>query len=372
MTPHVTRRGAGIFGAVLGVAAAGVAAGVATERYLLRRSRGVVDPHVDEPFGELPCTRQEAIVNGRGLDIHVEVVEPGAEDDLTVVFVHGFCLDMGTFHFQRTGFDGQYRMVFYDQPGHGKSGHLTDGDYAIEDLADTLAMVIERVAPKGRLILVGHSMGGMTIMALAERHPDLMAKRVRGVALISTSSGQMHNVSFGMPQIVTQVRGPLLPVVRATGPVASGVVDKARQVTSEFVWLLTRKYGFGGQDPSPALISYVERMNSSTSLEVISRYLKTIHTHDRRAALEKLRSVPVVVICGDRDLITPLAHSMVIAGVLPTARMEVVPEGGHVALLEHSERVNEILADFFSTLAATTRRTVSKGRGRRQKKNVER
>ncbi|MBT8224313.1 MAG: alpha/beta hydrolase [Dactylosporangium sp.] len=353
MSPWVTRRGAGIVGAALGVAAATVATGVAAERYLLRRSRQVEDPYADEPFGELAATSEHTVQTTSDLDLHVEVVEAtgaGTTDDLTIVFVHGFCLDMGTFHFQRTHFAGTYRMVFYDQPGHGRSGHLTDGDYSLDDLAGALTTVIEQVAPTGRLVLVGHSMGGMTIMALAERQPKLIAKRVAGIALISTSAGQIHTVNFGMPQVVAQARRPLLPVVRAAGPAAAGVIDRARSVTSEVAWLLTRKYGFGTAQPSPALVSYVERMNSATSLDVIARYLGTIHHHDRLRALRYLRDVPAVVLCGDRDLITPLEHSTVIAAALPAARLEIIPDGGHVAILEHADVVNAILADLCTTL----------------------
>ncbi|MBN1173275.1 MAG: alpha/beta hydrolase [Micromonosporaceae bacterium] len=366
MSPQATRRGAGLVGAVLGIAAATVATGVAAERYLLRRSRAVDDPHAEEPFGALPAARSELVTTPQGLDLWAEIVEvaetgsgstagSSVDDDQTIIFVHGFCLDMGTFHFQRTGFEGQYRMIFYDQPGHGRSERLERGDYTLDDLADALETVIRCLAPTGRLVLVGHSMGGMAIMAFAERFPELVSERVDGIALISTSSGQMHNVSFGMPKIVAQARGPLLPVARVAGPVASGVVDKARVMTSEIVWLLTRKYGFGSNPPSPALVSYVERMNSATSLDVIARYLKTIHAHDRLTALRYLRDVPVVVICGDRDLVTPLEHSVAISRALPHAELAIVPEAGHVALLEDAETVNAMLAGFFLRVSKSRR-----------------
>ncbi len=91
----------------------------------------------------------------------------------TVVFVHGFCLDMGTFHFQREalGARGDYRMVFYDQPGHGRSGKLETGEYELPALGETLRAVLDQTVPDGPVVLVGHSMGGMTIMAFAEHLP---------------------------------------------------------------------------------------------------------------------------------------------------------------------------------------------------------
>jgi pimeloyl-ACP methyl ester carboxylesterase len=352
---------AGMTGAVLSVAAAGLAAGVATERYLVRRSRRGEDPYQAEPFGDLPAAKSLTVTTADGLDLHVEIVDPAASDpasvaagdpsELTVVFVHGFCLDMGTFHFQRKAFADQYRMVFYDQPGHGRSGGNVQGDYTLDGLSESLRTVLDATAPTGRIILVGHSMGGMTIMALAERWPTPLRKRITGVAFLSTSAGAMNQVGFGMPQLFARFRGPLLPLVCTAAPMAAPVVDRARQVTTDLAWLLTRKYGFGTPNPSPALVSYVERMNSATSLNVIAKYLRTIHGHDRVPALAALRGIPVLVLCGDNDLVTPAEHSREIAKALPDARFVVVPSAGHVALLEHSDTVNDVLGDFISQAA---------------------
>jgi pimeloyl-ACP methyl ester carboxylesterase len=340
-------RTAGILGAVVGVAAAGIAAGVAAERMLVRRSRRVADPYLDEPFGALPYDDELTVTTPDGIGLHVEVLksETGPED-LTVVFIHGFCLDMGTFHFQRRALEGQYRMVFYDQPGHGRSGRLTEGEYTLSSLGAGLASVLDETVPTGRIVLVGHSMGGMTIMALAERAPHRFVERVAGVVLISTSAGKLDQVTFGLPDVVARFRHPLMPLVRNAGKITVAMVDRARKASTDLAWLLTRRYGFGTPQPSPALVSYVEKMNSATSAEVIARYLRTLYTHARLLALAALRQVPVLVVCGDKDVLTPLAHSEEIVAALPDAEMVVVENGGHVALLEHPDKVNAALSTF--------------------------
>jgi pimeloyl-ACP methyl ester carboxylesterase len=347
-----TARRAGLVGAIIGVAAAGIAAGVAAERMLVRRSLRVDDPLADEPFGELPNDSELTVTTPDGVDLHVEILdsETGPED-LTVVFVHGFCLDMGTFHFQRRALDGQYRMVFYDQPGHGRSGRLPDGEYTLEALGLGLASVLDATAPNGRIALVGHSMGGMAIMALAEHAPHLFVERVAGVVLISTSAGKLDQVNFGLPEVVARFRHPLMPLARNAGKITVAMVDRARKASTDLAWLLTRRYGFGTQRPSPALVSYVEKMNSATSAEVIARYLRTLYTHARLLALAALREVPVLVICGDTDVLTPLAHSEEIVAALPDAEMVVVENGGHVVLLEHADEVDEALANFLRKVA---------------------
>jgi pimeloyl-ACP methyl ester carboxylesterase len=352
----MSRRRKGLIGAVIGVgvAAVGVAAGIAAERYVVRRSRdGVDDPYAAEVFGELPCDEELTVTSHDGVDLHVEIVEAVDPDyhDVTLVFVHGFCLDMGTFHFQRVAFDGEYRMVFYDQPGHGRSGRLPQGEYMLEALGAALDTVVSKAAPTGRIVLIGHSMGGMTIMALAEHAPDLFAERVAGVVLIATSAGKLDEVNFGLPEVVGRFRRQLMPVIRNAGRLTAGMVDRARNASTDLAWLLTRRYGFGTQRPSPALVSYVERMNSGTSTDVIARYLRTLYSHARLLALAPLRSVPVLVVVGDTDVLTPLAHSEEICQALPDAQLVVVEGGGHVVMLEHSDEVNAALAAFLTRVA---------------------
>jgi len=357
-------RTAGLVSAVVGVAAAGVAAGVAAERLLLRRNRDTIaDPYADERFGQLPFDECLTVATSDGLELYVEIVEPadGLDVDFdyldlptspaaepTLIFVHGFALDMGTFYFQRSALTrrGDYRMVFYDQPGHGRSSKLTTGEYSLDDLAQGLKRVIDATTPSGPLVLVGHSMGGMTIMALADHYPDLFLERVAGVVFISTSAGELSQVNLGMPDFVTRFTRPLLPALIGSGKLTSGVIDNVRRASTDLAWLLTRRYGFGSAPASPALVSFVEQMNSRTSTEVVVRYLRTVYTHERIAALDELKRTRVLVICGDDDKLTPPSHSAEIVRRLPDARFVPVPLAGHVALLERPDIVNAALLDF--------------------------
>jgi pimeloyl-ACP methyl ester carboxylesterase len=345
------RRRAGLVSSLVGAAAAGVAAGVAAERLLVRNRRrsGDRDPYRDEPFGALPADEYCTVTTDEGIALHVETVGE-ADAPVTVVFVHGFCLDMGTFHFQRKALAAipGVRVVCFDQPGHGRSGRLHKGEYTVELLGRALGKVIQAAAPRGRVMLVGHSMGGMAIMALAGSSPGLFKPegQIAAVTLISTSAGELDGVSFGMPQVLVRFRKPLLPLISGAGWVTAGMFDRARQASTDLAWLLTRRYGFGSGKVHASLVSYVESMNSATRTETVARYLRTLYTHDRVMALEAFAEIPVLVICGDEDLLTPVAHSEAIREVLPHAELVVVPNGGHVALLEHSEAVNAVLVPF--------------------------
>jgi pimeloyl-ACP methyl ester carboxylesterase len=352
-----TKKQVGIIGAVVGLAAAGIATGIAVERAVVRRSkRGTGDPYADEPFDRLPFDESLTVTTADGTDIYVEMVEPaaGAEPAPVVVFVHGFCLDMGTFHFQRQllARRGRNRLVLYDQPGHGRSGKLETGEYELPALGETLYDVLQATVPEGPIVLIGHSMGGMAIMAFAEMHPGFYADRVVGTVLVATSGGLLEESKFGLPALIGRVGGPLLPLVnnatRLTGP----AIDRARTAASDLAWLLTRRYGFGTSRPSPSLVTYVETMNSRTSVDTVARYLRTLYTHARYPALAALAHTPTLVIVGDKDMITPVTHSEEIIRHLPDAEFVKVPDGGHVVMLEAADVVDDELITFLEKIEA--------------------
>jgi pimeloyl-ACP methyl ester carboxylesterase len=370
---------AGVVGSLVGLAAAGVAAGIAGRRALLRRRQEAEpDPYEDEAFGELPADEYRTVTTPEGIPLHVEIVGP-AWARTTVIFVHGFCLDMGTFHFQRRALSQvddnalrahhprpatriprsspernlqALRAVFYDQPGHGRSGRLSAGEYTMDHLASALRTVIEEcAAPDSRVVLVGHSMGGMAIMALAEQDPDLFAPdgRVARVALISTSAG---GVTFGLPDLVVRFRERLLPLVSNAGTATAPVVDRARAAAKDLARLLTRKYGFGSLGASASLVSYVEQMNRAMSTESVARYVCALYGHACEPSASGLKRVPVLVISGDEDHVIPVEHSRTLARELPHAELVIIPGAGHMALLECSDVVNDVLFPFIRRIGA--------------------
>jgi pimeloyl-ACP methyl ester carboxylesterase len=269
-----------------------------------------------------------------------------------VVLVHGFCLDMGAFHFQREllAERGEYRIVAYDQPGHGRSGRLETGEYDLAALGRTLRRVIDRTAPEGPLVLVGHSMGGMTIMAFAELYPELFGDRVVGTVLMATSGGLLAETKLVAPALLGRVGAPVLYMMSNATRYGGPAIDAARKSTSNVAWLLTRKYGFGTPKPSPALVSYVELMNSRTSADTVTRYLRTLATHSRYPALAALAGTPVLVVVGDKDMITPVTHSEEIVRRLPHAEYLKIRDSGHVVMLEHADEVNGALTRFLEGL----------------------
>lgn len=143
---------------------------------------------------------------------------------ITVIFSHGYTLNQDCWHFQRRelGAPGnRYRLVFWDQRSRGRSGRSHPARENIDQLGRDLYAVIKEVTPRGNpVVLVGHSMGAMTIMALAEQHPELFGSQVTGTALISTAARGLAGVTLGLP-------GPLGTVVRRAAPRVLGVQPRA-------------------------------------------------------------------------------------------------------------------------------------------------
>jgi pimeloyl-ACP methyl ester carboxylesterase len=351
VTERSERAKVGLLSLGVGLAAAGVGAalGVAAERVAVGRpllpARGDRDGD-GEAYGDLH-SRAQVVIADDGTRLHVEVDEPAsaADPQVTIVFSHGYALTMDSWYFQRKALREQdgHRLVFWDQRGHGRSQSGPAGTSTIDQLGADLARVIEAVAPKGPLILVGHSMGGMTVMSLAAHSPHLFAKRVIGTALVSTSAGGMTNVDLGLARLGKLILRLAPHTVRVLTRTPR-LVEHGRRIGSDLEMVLVRRYSYA-TPVSPALVRFTAEMIASTRLDVISDFLPTLTTHDKRAALAAMDDGALLVIVGDSDLMTPADHSSDIVSLLPRAEHIVVERGGHLLMLEHPDVVTVALAD---------------------------
>jgi pimeloyl-ACP methyl ester carboxylesterase len=368
-------RVAGLAGAAIGVVAAGAAAGVAVERLTVgrgmrRKARLALD--ASGPFGTLRGTPGKACA-GDGTELYYEVEEVESEGGaaprrrrlfgrkapapVTVVFSHGYCLNQDSWHFQRAALRGVVRSVYWDQRSHGRSGRGVEQagggpDVTIDQLGRDLKAVIDAAAPEGPLVLVGHSMGGMTVMAFADQFPEVVAERVVGVALIGTSTGRLGEVSYGLPVAgVNAVRRVLPAVLKILGQRAD-LVEKGRRATADLFAGIVKRYSFASRDVDPAVARFAERMIESTPIDVVAEFYSAFQEHEKSEAVERFAQLPVLVLAGDQDLVTPSEHSEAIAGLLPDAELVLVPDAGHLVMLEHPEAVTDRLADLLARTGA--------------------
>ena len=374
---HSRGRVAGVVGAVVGLAAAGTAVGVAVTRIAGRRVRAAelgpagdvaaamaaAELREDDPLGAASRTadRTALVQADDGVLLAVEEIGPRAAP-LTVVFVHGYTLSMASWTFQRrslaaelataNGHRPDARLVFYDQRGHGASGRGKAERSTIQQLARDLATVLERRVPDGPVVLVGHSMGGMTIMGLAALRPELFGSKISAVALLATSSGQLADLNFGLPELLTRVRAAVFPVAAWTMRHRPAFAERTRRLAADVVSAVTRSLSFASADVDPALVHYVDSMIAGTPVDVIAEFYPTLAGLDETGSLEPLRRVPTLVLTGDKDKMIPMEHSELLLERLPDAAYVVVPDAGHLVMLEKPDEVTEALTALIRRVAA--------------------
>lgn len=254
------------------------------------------------------------------------VVADGPDDaPVTVVLAHGWTLT-------HRSWDAVVRILRRDHPGvrvlradqrdHGAST-APRLPATIGRLADDLAAVVDAGAPRGELVLAGHSMGGMTLIALAGRRPDLLS-RVRGVVLAGTSAG---GLSGGMPVTMAMRMLALLP---NSLPVPRVPAFAARHL------------GYGPDTGRQVVIGGRHGIRP-TGARAVGSWFGALMSHDENDALRALDAVPVTVLVGAYDRLTPPRHSASIATALPHSELVMVPDAGHMLPMERPDLVAEHL-----------------------------
>ncbi|HMH90539.1 MAG TPA: alpha/beta hydrolase [Streptosporangiaceae bacterium] len=341
-------------GLAVGALAAGAGVVIAAEKIAVGRLRLRPDPAAGELLGQLR-DQSLTVLADDGVPLHVEISGPD-EAPVTIVFSHGYTLSQDVWHFQRKALSGA-RLVFWDQRGHGRSGRGDPERSTIGQLGADLGAVLGATMPAGgRVVLVGHSMGGMTIMALAAQRPELFAPapdepgpdepglKVAGTVLIATAASGIDPGRW--------LPAPLRLVARQTAPMVlrsvsrgwpAAVIERSRQAAGDVAFLSTRYMAFGDPGVSPAMVDFLERIIRATPVEVVAEFYLALVDHDQEAALGTLGAVPCTVVAGDRDRLISARRSGELAAQIPGAELVLVPGAGHLVILERPEAVNEAI-----------------------------
>ncbi|WP_329012926.1 alpha/beta hydrolase [Micromonospora rifamycinica] len=279
-----------------------------------------------------------------GVRLHVEVSGP-ADAEATVILLHGWTLDGRAWHRQRADlldrFGDRVRVVSYDARGHGRSSCMALRTATLAQLGDDLAAVVDEVAPTGPVVLVGHSMGGMTVMEYAHRHPADFATRTAGLVFVSTTAEGHAHTAYGLsPRIARLIR-----VAETTG---AGVLARCgswrpprpllRALAPSIRWMLF------GDHCSGSDIRLVTSAVARASLRSIGGFRASIGAQHRLDTLAALAHLPAAALVGDRDRLTPPPCAESIAAALPATELTVCPGAGHMLMMERPDEVNAALA----------------------------
>lgn len=338
-----------------GTLAAAVATGFVVERRIVRaRKAGARD---SDRLGGLRSDPVQVTARD-GVVLHAEVDEVApyengsgtkhSTDEATVVLVHGYALNLDCWHFQRKYFRGKRRVVLYDQRSHGRSERSPKENASIDELGHDLAAVLDQVVPEGPVVLVGHSMGGMSIMAFAQHHPELFGDRVVGVGLVSTTAGGIRPHRIISSLIPDSVGGTVAQRLIAALSRAPELVDSARRRGSNIGFLVTDRFAFGEEVPA-SYVQFVDEMLAGTPFAVLAEFFPHFESHDKFAILHAFASIPTTIICGTKDLLTSIGHSRKMAKQIEKSTLVEVPGAGHMVIMERADKVNAALDELVVT-----------------------
>ena len=233
------------------------------------------------------------------------------------------------------------RVVAFDARGHGWSDAGPRGTYTIDQLGDDVSEVITRYLSGRRIVLAGHSLGGPVIMSFAERHPEVVADQVIGVALVATSAAHLGHDVFGLSARLTAPAMLITPVVTKLRGMSRAKVNLHHP--DLIAWSI--RQGFYGPGAATArnrkrTAAQVARAHPATTAALVDEMLH----HDRMHSLAELDRTPTVVLAGTKDGLCPMAHSRAIADAMPNAELVVYSRAGHMLPYERPAEVAEQIA----------------------------
>lgn len=267
-----------------------------------------------------------------GARLAAYVREPKGAASRTVVLGHGWILDHRSWLPVLRTLDPSLRVVLWDQRGHGAStlagGSRKVGQESIRRLGADLQDVVKQLAPPDeQVVLGGHSMGGMTILAYAGLAPTEFAERVRGIALVSTAAGGLRGTGRpGEHQLIAAMRH--LPV-----RIGRGMTEKGHRAAAF------------GRSADPAAVHEATVIARGTRVNVFAGFYDALMQHDEVAALAGIQNVPAQVLVGGRDRLTPPKLAQRIAAGLPQAELQTFPDLGHMLQWEAPDRVALAIED---------------------------
>jgi pimeloyl-ACP methyl ester carboxylesterase len=245
-----------------------------------------------------------------------------------VVLLHGFPLGREMWKEQVSGIGSIYRVIAPDLRGHGDSP-APEGDYTIDEMADDVIELLDSLGLDMPVVVGGLSMGGYVALSLVARYPE----RVRALMLMDTRA------AADSPE-AAEKREELARAVLAAGD--SGPAVEA---------MIPRLFARITLEERPERVTPLRELMERNSARGVVGALRAMATRpDRRADLASIR-VPTLVLVGAEDVVTPPAEARAMADAISGARLEVIPDAGHLAPYENHAVANAVMLRFLDGLS---------------------
>ncbi|MFD0022218.1 alpha/beta fold hydrolase [Streptomyces sp. NPDC058382] len=281
--------------------------------------------------------RELMAVSADGSRLHVEV--HGQEGAPAVVLSHGWTCNTGFWDAQIRDLALDHRVIAYDQRGHGTSPAVGPAGYSTEALADDLeAVLAATLEPGEKAVLVGHSMGGMTMMAASRRAG--LREHAAAVLLCSTGSSRLIAESLVVPIRAGAVRTRMTRAILGARAPLGPVTPLSRRLL---------KYGTMGAGSAPDRVDTCARIVHACPRGPRVAWGHVLADLDLEEGVRELR-VPTAVIAGTEDRLTPPVHARALAAALPDCLGLTELAGlGHMTPVEAPEVVTAKIRELVTT-----------------------
>lgn len=264
----------------------------------------------------------KAIIN----NLTMEFEEHGQKGKLPVVLIHGFPFSKAMWKPQVDVLQRDRHVIAYDVRGHGGSD-AGDAQFTVEYFVDDLIGLLDHQGLQS-VVVVGLSMGGYIALRAIERHPE----RFRGLVLCDTRSEADGN------------EGKIKRAEQAKAVKTAGVKNFAEG----FVKAVFYEKTFTTNAETVALIR--EIIERTSPLTIAGTLIALAARTDTTSALTGI-NVPVLILVGEHDTLTPPSASHAMKEKIPNAEMHVIPTAAHMSNLENAEEFNKHLLTFLRKLS---------------------
>ncbi|HUL23992.1 MAG TPA: alpha/beta hydrolase [Thermodesulfobacteriota bacterium] len=231
-----------------------------------------------------------------------------------VLFIHGAGGGQYTWNCQKGFFEKEFNPIIIELPGHGASGE--EGEKEIGKYAEEVYAFLQTVGVR-KVFLVGHSMGGAITQTLALTHPEI----IQGVVLVGTGA-----------------RLKVLPSI------LDGVYTNFKETIPKIV-----QYAYSRKAPPNLIEDGVTQMLTCRP-EVLHGDFLACDRFDVMKEVEKI-DLPALILCGEEDALTPVLYSEFLHRRIKGSRLEVLPNAGHMVMMESAQAFNEKVSRFIEEIA---------------------
>lgn len=298
------------------------------------------------------------IKSASGADLYVESL--GDHDRPTIVLTHGWSLDSTIWFYAKRDLLRDFRVVTWDLPGLGRSRPASSEGIALPVFAQDLRSVIEWTGAPS-VVVVGHSIGGMTIQTLARDTPDFFSERIAGAVLLNTTYTNPLKTMI-LPRLMQAIRWPLLePIMRIMIVLQPLVWLGAWQSYLSGTAHLGNRLGFG-RFVTRSQLDHVTLLSTRNPPGNIMRGNLAMFRWDATGAVAKVPT-PLLVVGGEVDIVTKPEAGATIAQTAPNGRY--LPIGGvnHMGFHELSPTYDAEIASFAGTCLLAAASGVPAGQG---------